>query len=63
MLNPVVVLKQDRRVSGANLIGQDLAGAHVVILVEVDRESCRLHVEEQREGGDQPDGAEPEGLG
>ena len=44
MLNAVVVLKQDRRVSGANLVGQDLASAHVVILIEVDWESRRLLV-------------------
>lgn len=62
MLNAVVVLKQDRRVSRANLVGQDLASAHVVILIEVDWESRRLLVQEQREGGDQSDGAEPKGT-
>jgi hypothetical protein len=44
MLNAVVVLQQDRRVPGANLIGQDLSGAHVVIFIEVDWESRRLLV-------------------
>ena len=44
MLNAVVVLKQDRRIPGANLVGQDLSGAHVVILIEVDWKSRRLLV-------------------
>jgi hypothetical protein len=57
MLNPVVVLQQDRRVPSANLIGQDLSGAHVVIFIKVNREARRLGMEEERECGDQPDGA------
>jgi hypothetical protein len=59
MLNAVVVLEQDRWVPSANLIGQDLSGAHVVVFIEVNGEARCLGMEKQREGRDQPNRAEP----
>ena len=60
MLDAVIVLEHDRRITRANLIGQNLAGAHVIVLIEVDGKVRCLGVEQQREGGDEPNGAEPE---